>query len=159
MKFKSTMFAIIALISFQAQAEMSQADVDINFKELDAFWLQERCKESNVDAKCWIPIENKKDLYGGTSSMYRGLQKIIPAKAEVLQKDCGEFPYTTGFTTTNLPNKAVCVELVGANQARFFYPKGMTENGLAFNMLKSSKTEFMRRVDEKNKERLKKANF
>lgn len=159
MKFKSTMFAIIALISFQAQAEMSQADVDINFKELDAFWLQERCKESNVDAKCWIPIENKKDLYGGTSSMYLGLQKIIPAKAEVLQKDCGEFPYTTGFTTTNLPNKAVCVELVGANQARFFYPKGMTENGLAFNMLKSSKTEFMRRVDEKNKERLKKANF
>lgn len=91
--------------------------------------------------------------------MYLGLQKIIPAKAEVLQKDCGEFPYTTGFTTTNLPNKAVCVELVGANQARFFYPKGMTENGLAFNMLKSSKTEFMRRVDEKNKERLKNVNF
>lgn len=159
MKLKSILFAIVAMSSFQAHAEMSQSDVDINFKELDAFWLQERCKKSNVDAKCWIPIENKKDLYGGTSSMYLGLQKIIPAKAEVLQKDCGEFPYTTGFTTTNLPNKAVCVELVGANQARFFYPKGMTENGLAFNMLKSSKTEFMRRADAKAAERKKNVNF
>jgi hypothetical protein len=159
MKLKSLIFTIITTISIQSHAEMSQSDVDINFKELDAFWLQERCKESNVDAKCWIPIENKKDLYGGTSSMYLGMQKIIPAKADVLQNDCGEFPYTTGFTTTNLPNKAVCVEFVGANQARFFYPKGMTENGLSFNMLKSSKTEFMRRVDEKNKERLKNVNF
>lgn len=39
MKLKSILFAIVAMSSFQAHAEMSQSDVDINFKELDAFWL------------------------------------------------------------------------------------------------------------------------
>lgn len=144
MHIKKIFCILFLFLSLPAHSEMSQADVDLNYKELGAFWLHERCKESNVDGKCWIPIDVRKDLYAKKENLYLGVQKLMPANAEVLRKDCGKFPYTTGFTTTNLPNKAVCVELVGANQARFFYPAGMIEHG-TYSLFKSSKDEFNRR--------------
>ncbi|WP_236424410.1 hypothetical protein, partial [Pseudomonas syringae] len=87
------------------------------------------------------------------------MQKAIPAKAEVLEKICGDFKYTTGFTVTNLPDKAICIKVIGAgDQAELYYPIGYTGHG-TYKISKSSKEEFMRRNDEKSKKMLKDGNF
>ncbi|KPB28466.1 Unknown protein sequence [Pseudomonas syringae pv. syringae] len=121
--------------------------------------MYEGCEKQDISGKCWFIIEKKKELYGNKEYFSFAMQKAIPAKAEVLEKMCGDFKYTTGFTVTNLPDKAICIKVIGAgNQAELYYPVGYTGHG-TYKISKSSKEEFMKRSDEKLKNMRKNTNW
>ncbi|WP_439852362.1 hypothetical protein [Pseudomonas syringae] len=100
----------------------------------------------------------KKELYGNNEYFSYGTQKAIPAKAEILSRECGDFSYTTGFTVTNLPNKAICIKVLGAgDEAELYYPVGYSGHGV-YKIRKSSKGEFMKRAKEEDASSIKRNN-
>ncbi|MCU1741716.1 hypothetical protein ACRZ5O_27370 [Pseudomonas protegens] len=155
----SSMILSSLLFATVAEAETTQADINLDFGRFAGFWVYQGCEKQNISGKCWFIIEKKKELYGNKEYFSFAMQKAIPAKAEVLEKICGDFKYTTGFTVTNLPDKAICIKVIGAgDQAELYYPIGYTGHG-TYKISKSSKEEFMRRSDEKSKKMLKDGNF
>ncbi|AVB23806.1 hypothetical protein L6218_25535 [Pseudomonas syringae pv. syringae] len=155
----SSMILSSLLFATVAEAETTQADINLDFGRFAGFWVYEGCEKKDISGKCWFIIEKKKELYGNKEYFSFAMQKAIPAKAEVLEKICGDFKYTTGFTVTNLPDKAICIKVIGAgDQAELYYPIGYTGHG-TYKISKSSKEEFMRRNDEKSKKMLKDGNF
>ncbi|RMR35659.1 hypothetical protein ALP87_00965 [Pseudomonas syringae pv. coriandricola] len=147
------------LLATSAKAEITQAEVNLDFGRFAGFWVYEGCEKQNISGKCWFIIERKKELYGNKEYFSYAMQKAIPAKAEVLEKICGDFKYTTGFTVTNLPDKAICIKVIGAgNQAELYYPVGYTGHG-TYKISKSSKDEFMKRSDERFKNIRKNTNW
>jgi len=155
----SSMILSSLLFATVAEAETTQADINLDFGRFAGFWVYEGCEKKDISGKCWFIIEKKKELYGNKEYFSFAMQKAIPAKAEVLEKICGDFKYTTGFTVTNLPDKAICIKVIGAgNQAELYYPIGYTGHG-TYKISKSSKEEFMRRSDERSKKMLKDGNF
>lgn len=155
----SSMILSSLLFATVAEAETTQADINLDFGRFAGFWVYEGCEKKDISGKCWFIIEKKKELYGNKEYFSFAMQKAIPAKAEVLEKICGDFKYTTGFTVTNLPDKAICIKVIGAgDQAELYYPIGYTGHG-TYKISKSSKEEFMRRSDEKSKKMLKDGNF
>lgn len=147
------------LFATVAEAETTQADINLDFGRFAGFWVYEGCEKKDISGKCWFIIEKKKELYGNKEYFSFAMQKAIPAKAEVLEKMCGDFKYTTGFTVTNLPDKAICIKVIGAgNQAELYYPVGYTGHG-TYKISKSSKEEFMKRSDEKLKNMRKNTNW
>ncbi|AUZ48804.1 hypothetical protein [Pseudomonas orientalis] len=155
----SSMILSSLLFATVAEAETTQADINLDFGRFAGFWVYEGCEKKDISGKCWFIIEKKKELYGNKEYFSFAMQKAIPAKAEVLEKICGDFKYTTGFTVTNLPDKAICIKVIGAgDQAELYYPIGYTGHG-TYKIIKSSKEEFMRRSDEKSKTMLKDGNF
>lgn len=147
------------LLATSAKAEITQAEVNLDFGRFAGFWVYEGCEKQNISGKCWFIIERKKELYGNKEYFSYAMQKAIPAKAEVLEKICGDFKYTTGFTVTNLPDKAICIKVIGAgNQAELYYPVGYTGHG-TYKISKSSKDEFMKRSDERFKNMRKNTNW
>ena len=127
------------VLATSAKAEITQAEVNLDFGRFAGFWVYEGCEKQNISGKCWFIIERKKELYGNKEYFSYAMQKAIPAKAEVLEKICGDFKYTTGFTVTNLPDKAICIKVIGAgNQAELYYPVGYTGHG-TYKISKSSK--------------------
>lgn len=155
----SSMILSSLLFATVAEAETTQADINLDFGRFAGFWVYEGCEKKDISGKCWFIIEKKKELYGNKEYFSFAMQKAIPAKAEVLEKICGDFEYTTGFTVTNLPDKAICIKVIGAgDQAELYYPIGYTGHG-TYKISKSSKEEFMRRNDEKSKKMLKDGNF
>lgn len=140
-------------------ASASQADVNIDFGRFAGFWVYEGCEKENVNSKCWFVIEKKKELYGDREYFSYANQRVVPAKVDALEKLCGSFKYTTGFTVTNLPNKAICIKVIGAgDKAELYYPVGYAGHG-TYKIVKSSKEQFMRRVDERSKKLLKETNW
>lgn len=155
----SSMILSSLLFATVAEAETTQTDINLDFGRFAGFWVYEGCEKKDISGKCWFIIEKKKELYGNKEYFSFAMQKAIPAKAEVLEKICGDFKYTTGFTVTNLPDKAICIKVIGAgDQAELYYPIGYTGHG-TYKISKSSKEEFMRRNDEKSKKMLKDGNF
>ena len=155
----SSMILSSLLFATVAEAETTQADINLDFGRFAGFWVYEGCEKKDISGKCWFIIEKKKELYGNKEYFSFAMQKAIPAKAGVLEKICGDFKYTTGFTVTNLPDKAICIKVIGAgDQAELYYPIGYTGHG-TYKISKSSKEEFMRRSDEKSKKMLKDGNF
>lgn len=147
------------LLATSAKAEITQAEVNLDFGRFAGFWVYEGCEKQNISGKCWFIIERKKELYGNKEYFSYAMQKAIPAKAEVLEKICGDFKYTTGFTVTNLPDKAICIKVIGAgNQAELYYPVGYTGHG-TYKISKSSKDEFMKKSDERFKNMRKNTNW
>ena len=147
------------LLATSAKAEITQAEVNLDFGRFAGFWVYEGCEKQNISGKCWFIIERKKELYGNKEYFSYAMQKAIPAKAEVLEKICGDFKYTTGFTVTNLPDKAICIKVIGAgNQAELYYPVGYTGHG-TYKISKSSKDEFMKRSNERFKNMRKNTNW
>jgi len=147
------------LLATSAKAEITQAEVNLDFGRFAGFWVYEGCEKQNISGKCWFIIERKKELYGNKEYFSYAMQKAIPAKAEVLEKICGDFKYTTGFTVINLPDKAICIKVIGAgNQAELYYPVGYTGHG-TYKISKSSKDEFMKRSDERFKNIRKNTNW
>lgn len=155
----SSMILSSLLFATVAEAETTQADINLDFGRFAGFWVYEGCEKKDISGRCWFIIEKKKELYGNKEYFSFAMQKAIPAKAEVLEKICGDFKYTTGFTVTNLPDKAICIKVIGAgDQAELYYPIGYTGHG-TYKISKSSKEEFVRRNDEKSKKMLKDGNF
>ncbi|MCK9711714.1 hypothetical protein LT706_09230 [Pseudomonas syringae pv. syringae] len=155
----SSMILSSLLFATVAEAETTQADINLDFGRFAGFWVYEGCEKQDISGKCWFIIEKKKELYGNKEYFSFAMQKAIPAKAEVLEKMCGDFKYTTGFTVTNLPDKAICIKVIGAgNQAELYYPVGYTGHG-TYKISKSSKEEFMKRSDEKLKNMRKNTNW
>ncbi|MBP6954886.1 hypothetical protein A7D21_24440 [Pseudomonas sp. AP19] len=155
----SSMILSSLLFATVAEAETTQADINLDFGRFAGFWVYEGCEKKDISGKCWFIIEKKKELYGNKEYFSFAMQKAIPAKAEVLEKMCGDFKYTTGFTVTNLPDKAICIKVIGAgNQAELYYPVGYTGHG-TYKISKSSKEEFMKRSDEKLKNMRKNTNW
>lgn len=156
---KSILFTAFALFSIGAKAEVTQADINLDFGRFAGFWVYEGCEKQNTTGKCWFIIEKKKELYGDKEYFSYANQKAIPAKAEILDKVCGDFKYTTGFTVSNLPNNAICIKVIGAgDKAELYYPAGYTGHG-TYKIVKSSKEEFMRRSAEKFKNMRKDTNW
>lgn len=140
-------------------AGASQADINIDFGRFAGFWVYEGCEKENVKSKCWFVIEKKKELYGDQEYFSYANQRVVPAKVDALERLCGEFKYTTGFTVTNLPNKAICIKVIGAgDKAELYYPVGYAGYG-TYKIVKSSKEQFMKRVDERSKKLLKDTNW
>lgn len=143
-----------------AHAEVTQADVNLVLPRFAGYWTYEgACEKENVNGKCWFILEIKKELYGDKQYFSYGMQRAIPAKAEVLEKECGDFNYNTGFTVSNLPNVGICIKLNDKNdKAELYYPPGMTEHG-TYKLVRSNKQEWMSRINKEEKESLKKANW
>ena len=146
-------------MSSPSKAEITQADVNLDFGRFAGFWVYEGCEKENINSKCWFIIERRKELYGDQEYFSYVNQRAIPAKAEVLERSCGDFKYTTGFTVTNLPNKSICIKVIGAgDKAELFYPAGYTGHG-TYKLIKSSKDEFMRRSKERTENMRKATNW
>lgn len=146
------------LLATVAKAETTQADINLDFGRFAGFWVYEGCEKQNINGKCWFIIEKKKELYGNKEYFSYAMQRAIPATSEVLEKVCDNFKYTTGFTVTNLPDKAICIKVIGAgDKAELYYPVGYTGHG-TYKISKSSKEEFMKRVNEESESSRKKAN-
>ncbi|WP_122672929.1 hypothetical protein [Pseudomonas viridiflava] len=155
----SSMILSSLLFATVAEAETTQADINLDFGRFAGFWVYQGCEKKDISGKCWFIIEKKKELYGNKEYFSFAMQKVIPAKADVLEKICGDFKYTTGFTVTNLPDKAICIKVIGAgDEAELYYPVGYTGHG-TYKITKSSKDEFMRRSNEKSAKMLKDGNF
>lgn len=155
---KSILFTAFALFSIGAKAEVRQADVNLDLGRFVGFWVYEGCEKQDINGKCWFIIEKKKELYGDKEYFSYANQRAIPAKAEVLEKVCGDFKYNTGFTVSNLPNSAICIKVIGAgDKAELYYPAGYTGHG-TYKIIKSSEAEFMRRVNENSDSLRKRAN-
>lgn len=155
---KPIAFTSISLLSIGVKAEVTQADVNLDFGRFAGFWVYEGCEKKDTNEKCWFIIEKKKELYGEKEYFTYANQKAIPAKTEVLKNVCADFKYTTGFTVSNLPNKAICVKVIDAGEkAELYYPVGYTGHG-TYKIVKSSEAEFMRRVDENSDSLRKRAN-
>ncbi|MFV2948993.1 hypothetical protein [Pseudomonas japonica] len=145
-------------LSYPANAETTQADVNLDFGRFAGFWVYEGCEKENINGKCWFIIEKKKELYGDQEYFTYVNQRAIPAKSDVLEKICADFKYTTGFTVTNLPNKAICVKVIGAgDKAELYYPAGYTGHG-TYKIIKSSREEFMRRSNSEDRSAIERAN-
>lgn len=158
-KFGTTLILASLFLSSPSKAEITQADVNLDFGRFAGFWVYEGCEKENINSKCWFIIERKKELYGDQEYFSYANQRAIPAKAEILDKSCGSFKYTTGFTVTNLPNKSICIKVIGAgDKAEIFYPAGYTGHG-TYKVTRSTKVEFMRRVDAQSESLLKRGNF
>lgn len=156
----ATAFATF-LTSSLAQAEITQADINLVLPRFAGFWTYEGlCEKENVKNKnCWFILEIKKELYGEQKYFSYGMQKAIPAKTEVLKANCGDFSYNTGFTVSNLPDLGICIKLDDKNnKAELYYPPGMTEHG-TYRLVRSTEGEWRKRTHEEDKESLKKANW
>lgn len=146
------------VFSAGAKAEVTQADVNLDFGRFAGFWVYDGCEKENINKKCWFIIEKKKELYGNKEYFTYAMQRAIPARSEVLEKVCDNFKYTTGFTVTNLPDKAICIKVIGAgDNAELYYPVGYTGHG-TYKISKSSKDEFMKRANAESEFSRKKAN-
>jgi hypothetical protein len=142
-----------------AKAEVTQADTNLNFGRFAGFWVYKGCEEANTRKNCWFIVERKKELYGDNEYFSYAMQRAIPAKSQTLKTVCDSFNYNTGMTVSNLPNNAICIKLNAAgDEAELYFPKGYTGHG-TYQIKKSSKEEFMRRVDERSDELRKKTNW
>ncbi|MCF5439991.1 hypothetical protein GIV92_26675, partial [Pseudomonas syringae] len=52
------------IFSAEANAEVTQADVNLDFGRFAGFWVYDGCEKENINKKCWFIIEKKKELYG-----------------------------------------------------------------------------------------------
>lgn len=160
MKINANLIMLIGLLlSTTTKAEVTQADANLNFGRFAGFWVYDGCEEKNVRKTCWFIVERKKELYGGNEYFSYAMQRAVPAQAGVLKSVCDSFNYNTGMTVSSLPRNAICINLIGAgDEAELYFPKGYTGHG-TYRLKKSSKEEFMRRVDEKSDELRKKTNW